>query len=88
MKRKHSWFIALLVAVLLVSACGPEMTTPTPSNTDSAEKPAATATQAKETAGSMPTSAAAGELPVDASDWHVLGSADAPVTIVEYSEFQ
>jgi hypothetical protein len=28
------------------------------------------------------------DLPVDEDDWHVLGSPDALVTIVEYSEFQ
>ena len=28
------------------------------------------------------------EVTVDEDDWHVLGSADAAVTIVEYSDFQ
>jgi hypothetical protein len=28
------------------------------------------------------------DLPVNEDDWHVLGSADAEVTIVEYSDFQ
>jgi hypothetical protein len=27
-------------------------------------------------------------LPVDADDWHVLGSPDAAVTMIEYSDFQ
>ena len=31
---------------------------------------------------------AAESLPVSADDWHVLGSAEAPVTIIEYSDFQ
>jgi protein-disulfide isomerase len=42
--------------------------------------------EAGETSESQP--AASAELPVDADDWHVLGSPDAPVTIVDYSDFQ
>ena len=30
MKRQQGWLIALAVAALLVSACGPQMATPTP----------------------------------------------------------
>jgi protein-disulfide isomerase len=44
-----------------------------------------TATQVEEQA-QEPSPVA--ELPVDPDDWHVLGSPDAPVTIVEYSDFQ
>jgi len=32
--------------------------------------------------------ASGGELPVDEDDWHVLGSPDALVTIVDYSDYQ
>jgi protein-disulfide isomerase len=76
MKRKHSWLLGLLVVALLVAACGPDMATPTP-----AAKP-------DEGDGSQATAPARGELPVDADDWHVLGSPDAQVTIIEYSDFQ
>jgi protein-disulfide isomerase len=95
MGRRFGWLVVLLVAALLVVACGPEMATPTP-GTDSADtspsatvadaSPPATAEGAGETPESQP--AAAAELPVDADDWHVLGSPDAPVTIVDYSDFQ
>jgi len=76
MKRKYSWLLVLLVVTMLVAACGPDMATPTP-----AAKP-------EEEVETQPTAPAGGELPVDADDWHVLGSPDAPVTIIEYSDFQ
>ena len=104
MGKRFGWLIVLLVAALLVAACGPEMATPTPS-TESADTspsattadadpgataadtgPSATVEEAGETSESQP--AASAELPVDADDWHVLGSPDAPVTIVDYSDFQ
>jgi hypothetical protein len=34
------------------------------------------------------TPVAPGELPVDPNDWRTLGSADAKVTLIEYSDFQ
>ncbi|MGD9148132.1 MAG: hypothetical protein PVI80_21385 [Anaerolineae bacterium] len=95
MGNRFGWLVVLLVAALLVAACGPEMATPTP-GTESADTspsataadtgPSATVEEAGETSESQP--AASAELPVDADDWHVLGSPDAPVTIVDYSDFQ
>ena len=76
MTRKYSWLLVLLVVTMLIAACGPDMATPTP-----AAKP-------EEEVESPPTAPAGGGLPVDADDWRVLGSPDAPVTIVEYSDFQ
>lgn len=95
MSRKHGWLLVLVVLALLVAACGPEMATPTAhvaSDTESSPtaasagqtaepEPSATETEEAE----LPTS---GELPVDADDWHVLGSPDAQIAIVEYSDFQ
>ena len=93
MRRKHGLFIVVVLAALLVAACGPEMATPTPADVVVAEPSSPTEAPVGETPASNPTSAseepaAAGELPVDADDWHVLGSPDAPVTIIEYSDFQ
>ncbi len=86
MRRKHGWLIALLTVALLVAACGPQMTTPTPrAESDEVSAPP-TGAPVGETAESGPS--APGELPVDADDWHVLGSPDAPVIVVEYSDFQ
>lgn len=95
MGKRFWWLIMLLVAALLVAACGAEMATPTPSTkaadaspsaTTADASPSATAEEAGETAEAEPPAAA--ELPVDSDDWHVLGSPDAPVKIVEYSDFQ
>lgn len=86
MTRKHSWLLVLLVVIMLVAACGPDMATPTPAAKPDEEvetQPTAPSAESQE-----PTAPAAVELPVDADDWHVLGSPDAPVTIIEYSDFQ
>jgi protein-disulfide isomerase len=95
MSRKHGWLLVLLVVALLIAACGPEMATPTArvaSDTESSP----TAAPAGETAEPEPSASetedvkppASGELPVAADDWRVLGSPDAPITIIEYSDFQ
>lgn len=86
MGKRHGWLIGLVVVALLVAACGPEMATPTP---DSGPAEVATGTSpaaGAETSESPPTEAS--ELPVNADDWRVLGSPDASVVIVEYSDFQ
>ena len=95
MSRKHGWLLVLMVVALLVAACGPEMATPTARVASDAESSPTTA-PAGETAEPEPSASEAeevesptpAELPVDADDWHVLGSPDAPITIIEYSDFQ
>ncbi len=92
--KRYSWLVLWVVAALLVAACGPSMVTPTPDegvtvgNTETAaptqESPAETAPEATQEEGPEPPP----ERLVSEDDWRVLGSPEAPVTIVEYSDFQ
>jgi len=82
MKLRHNWLVALLVAVLLVAACGSEKATQTkkpPAETEPAP-PAAVEPTSEPKEPAPP--------PLSEGDGLVLGSPDAPVTIVEYSDFQ
>jgi hypothetical protein len=97
MKRKQIWLMPLVVVALLVVACGPEMATPTPGGagaspevTNTSLPPTeAIAGATSETQTSVPSTAVAGApVPVDPNDWRSHGWPDAPVTIVEYSDFQ
>ena len=85
MTRKLHWLLALLVVTMLVAACGPDLVTPTPG-----AEPEEVDTQPTSPAGESPEAAGpdASEFAVDEDDWRALGSADAPVTIIEYSDFQ
>jgi protein-disulfide isomerase len=85
MKRTYGWLVVLVAAALLVAACGPEMATPTPGATE-ASVSTAPAVPTQPVQLTQPASSTG--LPVDPGDWHVLGSADAPVTVIEYSDFQ
>lgn len=92
MSRKLGWLMVLVMLALVLAACGPEMATPTPAAEMEATSQSPTAAPAGETAGAEPGStsqpSASTDLPVDADDWHVLGSPDAAVTIVEYTDYQ
>jgi hypothetical protein len=95
MSRTNGWLLLLVVMAMLVAACGPQMATPTTGTQGDADSsptttPAAQATEPEssgsQTEGAKPS--ASGEWPLDADDWHVLGSPDASITIVDYSDFQ
>ncbi|MCL7452848.1 MAG: hypothetical protein M8467_07340 [Anaerolineae bacterium] len=90
MTKRHGWFLVVAIIALLVAACSPqELATPTTEE----ETPSATTVPADETAApaaptSSPESPSPGEYPVSADDWRVLGEPDAPVTMVDFSDFQ
>ncbi len=92
MNQKRGWLMALAVVALLLVACGPQMATPTPRAEPEDVEPQPTQTARVEPAPTGITPQAPppdySELPVDADDWRTFGSLDAPVTIVEYSDFQ
>ncbi len=87
MKSRRIWFLVLVIAALLVAACGPEMATSLPSDEATSAPTSPSATEATEESPSGAAGSGAG-YEVDPDDWHVQGSAEAPVTIVEYSDFQ
>ncbi len=91
MDLKRGWLMTLLIAVLLMAACGPEMATPTSGPTETAKSPATSVPSSVPSVEASPAPTvepvSLAEL-VDAEDWHILGSPDAPVTVVEYSDFQ
>jgi protein-disulfide isomerase len=101
MQRKRGWLAVLAVVALLVAACGPPIVTPTardnaavgasPTTDPGVQSPKATPeSNSTGPQGKEPTKEPIppGDLPVAKDDWHVLGSPDAPVTMVEYSDFQ
>jgi len=88
MRLKRTWLAALVALALVVAACGPDMSTPTPSGQATASTQAPT--QAATPPGKTPavTQPPATSPAVDPNDWRTLGSADAKVTLIEYSDFQ
>jgi len=90
MNLKRIWLMALVVLVL-VAACGPTISAPTPSGQATApiQAPTQAATPvATQVVQATDTPVAPSDLPVDPNDWRTLGSADAKVTLIEYSDFQ
>ena len=91
MVRRYGWLVVLVVVALLATACGPQtsmLVTPQEGATEA--PPTAAAVETPKTVPtevpSAPTEGA--EPPVAGDDWRTLGSPDAAVTIVEYSDFQ
>ena len=87
MRRAFGLLALLVILALLVAACGPKMATPTPQSEEVAQAEPTDA-EPEEEESPEAESEAPQDLPVDADDWHVLGSPDAPVTMIEYSDFQ
>jgi copper chaperone CopZ len=95
MGRKHGWLTVLLIVGLLMAACGPEMATPTPHDEAAAgdadaptKAPVAESPTKVEEKEPTKEPESSGEAPAEAEDWHILGSPEAPVTIIEYADFQ
>jgi hypothetical protein len=86
MSRKHGWFVVLVVVALLAVACGPEMPTTVPTKEAVASPTAAAVAKTPTTAQAEPASHVGQS--AASNDLHSLGSADAPVTMIEYSDFQ
>ncbi|MGD8398999.1 MAG: hypothetical protein PVG11_09100 [Anaerolineae bacterium] len=93
MNWRQGSLILLAVAALLLSACGPmpgETTVPD-ATVAPADTPASSEAAAPTDAPAEAPSAASDvdiRTLVDPDDWHVLGAPDAPVHMIEYSDFQ
>ena len=94
MNLKRVWLVALVALTslaLVAAACGPDLATPIPTSqaTASTQAPAQAGTPvATQGVQATDTPVASSDLPVDPNDWRALGSADAKVTLIEYSDFQ
>ena len=90
MNLKRCTWLGLLIAALIVTACGPKATpAPTASPNPTAKPLSPTAAVVPTATKSAPTVSEAG-VPMgfteDGLPYH--GNPDAPVTLVEHSEFQ
>jgi hypothetical protein len=84
MSLKRFAHLGLLIAALIVAACGPKATSePTTTTLPPTNTPAPTATR------EAPASSE-GEVPMGFTEegWPYRGNPNAPVTLVEHSEFQ
>jgi hypothetical protein len=87
MKERRGWILVVAIVVLLVGACAPQDLT-TPAVEDRETPQAATAPTGETSSAASSDSPSSAEYPVDEDDWHVLGAPDAPVTMVDFSDFQ
>jgi len=80
MSSKRFLYLGLLIAALIVAACSP---TPAPTSLPPTDTPALTATTEATTTGES-------KVPMGFTEEGApyQGNPDAPVTLVEYSEFQ
>jgi len=95
--RKSALFMMVLV-LALIAGCGGEAASPTPSPSPSPTPAPATATAVPPTSASPSGPAVCADAPLDfpvasgippvTEEDHVHGPADAPITIIEYADFQ
>jgi hypothetical protein len=80
MNPKRFLYLGLLIAALMMAACGPEATS----------EPTATPTPLPPTDTPEPTATSEGEVPMGFTEEGApyRGNPNAPVTLMEYSEFQ